>query len=220
LRVESWELREKKQETESRWGMKKMIFAVVVIGLLLLASNSFASVIFQDNFNLEHGGTGILSYNNFTNWVVTDGTVDLIGNGFYDLFPGNGLYVDLDGSTKNAGVMTTRNTIALAPGSYVLSFYLGGNHRTNTPDSVIVQSNIGSYSETFVIARNDPLTKFTRIFNITSSTNANLSFENLGGDNMGAILDNVELSAVPEPMTVSLLGLGLAGLLRLRKKRV
>ncbi len=220
MRVESWELREKKQETESRWGMKKMIFAVVVIGLLLLASNSFASVIFQDNFNLEHGGTGILSYNNFTNWVVTDGTVDLIGNGFYDLFPGNGLYVDLDGSTKNAGVMTTRNTIALAPGSYVLSFYLGGNHRTNTPDSVIVQSNIGSYSETFVIARNDPLTKFTRIFNITSSTNANLSFENLGGDNMGAILDNVELSAVPEPMTVSLLGLGLAGLLRLRKKRV
>ena len=201
--------------------MKKAIFAIIVISLMLVSGNSFASVIFQDNFNLEHGGTGILNYNSFTNWGVTNGTVDLIGTNFYDLFPGNGLYVDLDGSTGNAGVMTTKNTITLAPGSYVLSFYLGGNHRTNTPDSVVVKSNIGSYSETFTIGRNDPLTKFAKTFNITSAINANLSFENLGGDNMGAILDKVELAtATPEPASMSLLVLGLAGLLKVRKKRV
>lgn len=199
--------------------MKKIVIVIAVIGLILFSTNAFASIIFQDNFNLENSGVGALNYNSFTNWVITNGTVDLIGNGFYDLFPGNGLYVDLDGSTSNAGVMTTKNTITLVPGTYELSFYLGGNHRTNTPDSVIVKSNIGSYSETFVIARNDPLTKFTRIFNVTSSTNANLSFENLGGDNQGAILDNVGLAAVPEPMTVSLLVFGLAGLLRFRRKR-
>lgn len=200
--------------------MKKIIIiAIAVIGLFLVSSDSFASVIFSDNFNLENGGAGVLNYNTFTKWVVSDGTVDLIGNGFYDLFPGNGLYVDLDGSTGNAGVMTTRNTITLVPGAYELSFYLGGNHRTNVPDSVIVKSNIGSYNETFVIARNDPLTKFTRNFNITSPINANLSFENLGGDNQGAILDKVELAAVPEPTTLALLGFGLAGLLKVRKRR-
>ena len=53
-----------------------------------------AGVIFSDNFNAENGGTGVLNYNSFNNWTVTDGTVDLIGNGFFDFYPGNGLYVD------------------------------------------------------------------------------------------------------------------------------
>lgn len=40
---------------------------------------------------------GALAYCGFQNWKV-EGSVDLLGNGFFDLLPGNGLYVDLVGS--------------------------------------------------------------------------------------------------------------------------
>jgi len=193
------------------------------LGLILL-SQSIASasiLMFSDNFNTENGGTGILNYNNFKNWTVTNGTVDLIGNGYYDFYPGNGLYVDLDGSTSNAGIMTTKANFAFTPGTYELQFWLGGNQRINAPDTVAVKLALGSlYNETFVIAKNDPLTQYTRYIPVTSTTNGALSFENAGGDNIGAILDNVKLSnTIPEPASLSLLGLGLLGLMGLGKRK-
>lgn len=42
---------------------------------------------------------GELNYTGFANWDVIQNTVDLCGNGFFDLLPGNGLYVDMNGTT-------------------------------------------------------------------------------------------------------------------------
>ena len=90
----------------------------------------------SDNFNTENGGVGALNYTGFANWDVNGGgTVDLIGNSSFDFYPGNGLYVDLDGSSSNAGVLTTKSLFA--PGNYALSFKLGGSQR-GTPESVTV----------------------------------------------------------------------------------
>ncbi len=57
----------------------------------------------------------MLNYAGFANWDVLDGFVDLIGNGFFDLLPGNGLYVDLDGSTGDAGKLISKTTFTLDP---------------------------------------------------------------------------------------------------------
>ena len=46
---------------------------------------------------------GALNFTNFPQWTVGDGAVDLIGNGFFDFIPGNGLYLDLGGSASNGG---------------------------------------------------------------------------------------------------------------------
>lgn len=47
--------------------------------------------------------TAALNYDGFINWNVTAGRVDLCGLGLWDVQPGNGLYVDLQGS-GSAGV--------------------------------------------------------------------------------------------------------------------
>jgi hypothetical protein len=167
----------------------------------------------SDNFDTENGSSFALNYSGFTNWdVVGGGTVDLIGSSNYDYYPGNGHYVDLDGSSSKSGVLTTKS--AFATGQYQLSFKLGGSKAG--PESVTV--SLGNLNEVFTIASADPLTTFTRLVSVTSP--GTLSFANAGGDNVGAILDDVNVSAVPVPTPVllpSLIGLGL-GALRKRKE--
>lgn len=55
-------------------------------------------------------------------------------------------------------------------------------------------------------------------FNVKSATAGTLSFLNNDG-NEGAILDNVKLSSVPLPGTLTLQGSGLFGLLGFRRNK-
>ena len=113
-----------------------LILSIAFAAVLGAARPAAATVVFSHDFEGD-GPADFLKQATFLNWMVSDGTVDLIGvGGGYDLYPGNGVYVDLDGSTTDAGTLTT--SLSFAPGSYVLTFLLGGNARGGASDTVFV----------------------------------------------------------------------------------
>lgn len=200
--------------------IKRMSFVAALCALLSVSAS--AGMMLSDDFNSENGGTYQLNYGGFTNWEVGGGTVDLIGVGSsWNWFPDHKLYVDMDGSTGNAGKMTSRTAFDFIPGvTYVLSFDLAGNQRAATSETVRVQVAMGAaFGEDYSLSWDSPFTTFAETFSVAVPTSANLSFEGLGGDNVGMLLDNVSLSVVPVPgaALLGVLGLGAAGV-RLRKR--
>ena len=120
-----------------------------------------ATVLLSDNFDTENNGAGIFNWTSFANWNVLAGCAELHGNGLFDVQPGNGLYVDLDGSCESGSTFESKTQFVLQPGSYVLEFWLAGNNRINTADTVNV--SLGSlYQEQFVLQPRDRLADGTR----------------------------------------------------------
>lgn len=195
---------------------------VLVSGGLLIAVVGVPAIgvaqVFQDSFDAENGGVGALNYASFAKWTVSDGFVDLIGNSFFDSYPGNGLYVDLDGSNADAGKMTS-TAIAVSPGTYKLEFQLGiiggfGN------DQMTVSLDT-AYSEVFDVSDAGTQPNFqtiSRLIPVNSAGNVNLVFDHAGGDNFGLAIDDVSLALVPEPSAlVTLFGCGLLAVRRGRR---
>ena len=148
--------------------------------------------------------------------------VDIVGGGLFGYLcvpPTSGNCVDLGGSGGNAqGVLQSVSSITLQPGTnYFLSFDLIGSQRGPTTSTTV---DFGPYSQTFVLASNDVSSGVVvnALVTVSSVTTTYLTFtDNSPNDNIGALLDNVSITASPEPGTLALMGsgiLGLAGMLR------
>lgn len=175
--------------------------AIAFLVLGAVSANAAVITSFSETFDSE---PGVLNHNAFAQFNVTNGTVDVVPVGSaFNFYPGNGNYVDLDGSTNDAGVLTTNDTFAA--GTYTLTFELGGSTRG---DSNTVLVTLGSFSTSITLASNAGLTFQSFTF---ATTGGNLSFSNNGGDNLGLLLDDVGVAAVPEPSTWAMIILGFGG---------
>lgn len=198
--------------------MKKIL---AIAALSVLPCLSQAQVVFSDNFNAN----GALGLNNTpAGWTVTNGTVDVVGGSgtgspWVGLCGGGSVCIDLDGSTNNAGELS-RSFAAIAGNTYTATFALAGNQRNYPTDNLLV--SFGTASQTFNLASNAAWNTYSLSFIASANTNYNLTFNNAGGDNVGIVLDNVNVlvSAVPEPETYAMLlaGLGLMGTIARRRK--
>ncbi|MBL8700706.1 MAG: PEP-CTERM sorting domain-containing protein [Alphaproteobacteria bacterium] len=202
-----------------------------VAAALLAAAPGIASAaltivtVFSDDFDAENGGAGVLNYGGFANWTVSNGTVDLIGNGFIDLLPGHGLYVDMDGSTGDAGRITSR-TFDLVPGEYQIVLSIAGNQRNADTDTIAVAATLGgigaSGENTYSMPGDGGFSLFGYGLTVPAGPSQPMSFyiEGVGGDDVGLLLDSVSLerlvfdtppSTVPAPASAGLLAAALGG---------
>ncbi len=168
-------------------------------------------MVFSDNFNTTT--TQALNQTVFTNWTVTSGSVDVIGDGgSYALLPaGNGNYVDLDGSTGVPGQLTTKMTFA--PGTYIVQFDLAGSQGGNgnldsTSKTTQISFSIGGVTQSITLGPLEGLETYD--YSFTTTAPGQLSFTDLAGgnNNIGNLLDNVVVTAVPEARTWVMMVLG------------
>ena len=201
-----------------RFNIKTLTLLAVGAAAIVSAAPANAAVFLSENFNGVSQGTNVSSIG--SNFTVTSGTVDVIGTGFFDFYPGNGNYVDLDGSTLQLGTISS-SAPAFAAGHYSLSFDFGAytyNHNYATESLVVT---LGDFSITLAPLVDSSVTPGALlqhyVLDITTNVAGNLSFSAYnggnGGTNVGPILDNVTLaSAVPEPSTWAMMILGFLGL--------
>lgn len=206
-------------------GLKGLLVALAMIaGTAGVSSASLISV-FYDPFDEETLGLGITA---LSNWTVTAGNVDVIGavgsTTLYDLYPGHGKYLDMDG-TATATVpsgqtnATIHTTAVFSPGWYTLTFLLGNNRGGGVTVNYLTVTIDSSVSQTWSTTDNPPMTLQTASFYVPTS--GPLTFIETGpADGQGSIIDDVHLYAVPEPSVQLLIGSGLMALGFLVRRRL
>jgi choice-of-anchor C domain-containing protein len=212
----------------TRYNFVRMIRQGCVLGALIVAGASPAVAAPFTNGSFELGsvnpGGGWITLNSgspaITGWEIFDGTIDYIG-AYWQAADGS-RSLDLNGNDGPAGIRQTFDTIG--GGTYQVSFALAGNP-DGAPVTKSVQVTSGGVSQLFAFtiagaSRADMGWAYHSLLFTAAGSSTTLSFlSDTAGAYYGPALDDVSVTAVPEPATLSLVALGLAAVARARRRR-
>ena len=150
------------------------------------------TVLIVDNVDSENGGQSQPNYTGFAFWDVVSGCVDLHGPGGVDPLPGNGLYIDMDGTCNSAGTLESKETFQLHPADWRLEMVVAGNSQVTDTDSMRISVGTGN---SWMLTLDDTVSFAQRDYNFTlaDSTAAKIRLEHYGGDEQGILIDALRL---------------------------
>ena len=193
--------------------------ATLAAGFAFAFTPAQAAVLIDGNFNdplvsgtyTELSGGAQFGGPSSNAWTVLGDSVDVIGN-YWQAPTAGGGSVDLAGSAAGG----IEQSFTLAPGTYQLSFYLGGNP-DGAPTVKTVQVSVGGVTQDFT-------------FDVTGKTRTGMGFEletldfiSAGGANtlsfldqntgpFGPVVGGISIAGVPEAATWMMLILGFGGI--------
>jgi hypothetical protein len=200
--------------------MKIFALAALAAGLITSAGASAATNLVT-NGGFESAANGIASGSTTTyynigpapadhsvpadfGWNVTTNNVDIISYQAYGPAPANGgsYGLDLVGYGSTGAISQTINTVTGL--KYNVSFDYSSNPGIIDPTAIVTfnGATVGS------VTGGTGWQAFNGVFTGTGSPDTFAFSETFGGNNGGVFLDNISISAVPEPSTWAMLLLG------------
>lgn len=207
--------------------MKGLFLAAVAA--LAVAAPAQAVVLLTDGFEAETPATPQATLTNFT---VTSPTIDIVQTPGFGITcaGGAGKCLDLDGTPGLGGILTKGSWAFGAGDVFTLSFAASGSQRGPSTFSEAFSAGFlinGTTEVNFnspVIASNAPFSTYTYSYTATGSGTLQAYIRALGAgsDNVGVVIDDVSLTAVPEPATwaMMIIGFGFIGAAMRRRQTV
>ncbi|WCL55074.1 PEP-CTERM sorting domain-containing protein [Gimibacter soli] len=201
---------------------------------LLIGQAAHAATNFVTNGSFEAGHTVVGAnwhvFNTVGAWETIDGAgIEIQGSGVVTTAQDGNFYVELDSDTTNGGLpgestnTTMGQWLTLGQGSYQLSFWYRPRTSVLGDNGILASINGFDVSANTAASKGTAWEQYLLDFTIGTGGDYLLSFEALGNANeYGGFIDNVIVSAIPEPETwlLVMLGFGLAGTTFRRRNRM